>query len=179
MKRKGINFLPDKARLQSAHLKETKKTGVVIFLGVIVFFLLFAGVLGYNLYLFEESREIDSQLLVVRQRLEDYEETELQAFLLHKRVKEIEIILKEKGDFGQKWWQTISLLPFGSKIQSAEFDHEKAEIIFSVSTYQEAGNFVDDFPKQKVTEFGGKEVSLPSIKKSETGGYLVDLKINF
>jgi len=175
----GVNFLPDKARLQSVRLRETKKTGVVIFFGVVLFLLLFALTLGYNLYLLKESQSLDSQVLAFRQELEKYETTELQAFLLQKRAVEIESILKKKGNLGQKWWQLVSLLPSGAEIQEAEFNQEKVEIIFNVSSYQEAGDFVDNFPRQKMEELGGKKASLPSIKKDEDGSYLVDLKIIF
>jgi len=70
-------------------------------------------------------------------------------------------------------------LPSGAEIQEAGFDQEKAEIVFAVSTYQSAGDFVDNFPRQKLEELGGKEISLPLVKKNETGGYLVSLKITF
>ena len=172
-----INLLPEKAKLKFAAAEKLKKANFGLMTLAIAFFLFLASVLAYNLRLKKENLALKLQIKAAEENIEKNRQSELQAFLLKKRVAEITKILKKRGNFAQKWWEMTEFFPPGSKIQLAEITDQEIKVDLVLPNYQEASNFLDNFPKSKIKELGGKEMVFSSIIRKEEGDYQVSFEV--
>lgn len=175
----NINLLPEKAKLKFAKIKKIQKARGILVLVTVIFFLFFVLILAFNLRLKKEDAALKSRLKLAQEQVAGQRQTELQIFLLKKRIGEIEKILKERKNVGSVLWEVFSILPPELAIKEAEASAQAIQVLLEAPSYLEASSLVDNFPRSKVEKLGGKSISLPSITREEEGSYQVDLKIEF
>jgi len=176
---KQINLLPKKAKLEFAKIQRAEKVNFFLILGAVFFFLFLSFVFGVDLFLKKENAKLTSEIQMVKKEIERKRETELQLFLLKERIASIEKIFKERKNFGQTLWEVATVLPAEATIEMAKADGGGIEIVFWLPNFNLAGEFIDNFPYQKLEKFTGKSIKVPSITRKDEGKYLVDLRIAF
>jgi hypothetical protein len=170
----SINLLPVK-KVASKEKQILAKLGLWIGIGVIIYILVVAGILGYGLFLTYQKDNVIKKNTELESKIKALNKKEFLVLALKARVKEISTTITSRSNYTQIIDKLDSLASEGVKYSSFEFDKGKLTVSGEAPNVIIAGKYFDNLKKEETF----KDVLLTSLSRGKNGIYGFSLEFKF